>query len=41
MWYYTRPKEKKKGSGQAWLLLAGVATTLSSAAVYILGLYSS
>ena len=36
--YYTKVKEKRKTSGQAWLLFAGVTTALSSAAVYFLGL---
>ena len=35
--YYTKAKEKKKTSGQAWFLLAGVTTALSSAALYFLG----
>lgn len=35
--YYTKAKEKKKTSGQAWLLLAGVTTTLTGAALYALG----
>ena len=35
--YYTKAKEKRKTSGQAWLLFAGVTTALSSAAVYFLG----
>ena len=39
--YYTKPKPKKKTSGQAWALFAGVSTVVAGAAVYTLGMLRS
>ena len=35
--YYTKAKKKKKASGQAWLLFAGVTTSIVGGAVCVLG----
>lgn len=35
--YYERPKAKRGPSGQAWLALAGVTTTLTGVSIYLLG----
>lgn len=35
--YYVKPKKKESGSGQAWLVLAGVTLTVSGGALYLLG----
>ena len=37
--YYTKPKKKKGGSGQAWIMLGCVATSIAGGAVVILGRY--
>ena len=36
--YYTKVKEKKKTSGQAWFLFAGVTTAITGGAVVMLGI---
>ena len=36
--YYVKKRAKKGPSGQAWLALAGVTTTITGAAFYLLGM---
>ncbi len=37
--YYTKPKEKKGGSLQAWMMLGGVVTSIAGCSVITLGKY--
>lgn len=37
-YYYVKDKKRKRGpSGQAWLALAGVTTTIAGVSIYLLG----
>ena len=35
--YYVKNKKKKGPSGQAWLALAGITTTIGGVGIYLLG----
>ena len=36
--YYLKKKTKKGPSGQAWLVLAGVTTTITGVTIFLLGM---